>query len=65
MAEYVYSTVDVDEVLKNNLKISNETLVTNIQNLNKSSEKLLDKNISDINNATKDKNISDINNATN
>ena len=49
MVEYAYSTVDVDEVdevVKNNFKISNETSVTNIQNVNKSSEKLLDDNIS-------------------
>ena len=26
MVEYAYSTVDVDEVVENNLKISNETL---------------------------------------
>ena len=52
MVEYAYSTIDVDEVVKNNLKISNETSVTKSQNLNKSSEKLLDKNISNINNVT-------------
>ena len=50
--EYAYSTIDVDEVVENNLKISNETSVTNVQNLNKSPEKLLDKNISNINNVT-------------
>ena len=38
MVEYAYSTVEADEVVKNNLKISNETSVTNFQNLNKSSE---------------------------
>ena len=52
MVEYTYSTIDVDEVVKNNLKISNETSVTNVQNLNKTSERLLDKNISDIYNVT-------------
>ena len=43
MVEYSYITVDVDEVVENNLKISTESSVTNIKNLNKSSEKLLDK----------------------
>ena len=52
MVEYAYSTVEVDEVVKKNLKISNETSVTKSQNLNKSSKKLLDKNISNINNIT-------------
>ena len=33
MVEYAYITVDIDEVVKNNLKISNKTSVRNIQNL--------------------------------
>ena len=52
MAEYAYSTIDVDEVVKNKFKISNNTLVMNIQNLNKSSERLLDINFSNVNNIT-------------
>ena len=55
MVEFAYSTVDVDEIIKNNFKISNETSVTNIQNLNKSFDKLLDTNTSNINNITNSK----------
>ena len=52
MVEYTCGTVDVDEVFKKNFKISKETSVTIIQNLNKSSNKLLDTNIPNIKNIT-------------
>ena len=47
--EYAYSTIDIDEVFKNNLKMANDTSVTNVPNLIKSSKKLSDTNISNIN----------------
>ena len=33
--KYVYSTIDVDEVVKNNLTNSNDISVTNVPNLNR------------------------------
>ena len=50
--ECAYSTIDGDEVIKNNLKISHDISVTNVPNLNNSSEKLLDTNMSKIHNVT-------------
>ena len=50
--KYVYSTIDVDEVVKNNLTNSNDISVTNVPNLNRCFKKWLGTNISNILNIT-------------